>query len=141
MRRKLPPLNALRVFEVAAQLHCFTRAAEKLNVIHGSVSKQVKNLERRDGGDIVARAPFSPARDHGHRRDGSSSRAPGRLSTAAARLPRSASRVPESRDRDRHRPAKLPPKGGYAEAEAEAEAGGKCGVAWIGIVMRHGWIS
>ncbi|MER9178029.1 LysR substrate-binding domain-containing protein [Mesorhizobium sp. M0955] len=56
MRRKLPSLNALRVFEVAAQFQSFTRAAEELNVTHGSVSKHVKNLERSLGTSLFERS-------------------------------------------------------------------------------------
>ncbi|WP_164763828.1 LysR substrate-binding domain-containing protein [Mesorhizobium sp. M1A.T.Ca.IN.004.03.1.1] len=56
MRRKLPSLNALRVFEVAAQFQSFTRAAEELNVTHGSVSKHVKNLEHSLGTGLFERS-------------------------------------------------------------------------------------
>lgn len=53
----LPPLNALRVFEVAARLGSFKAAAEALYVTPSAVSHQVANLEtflglplfRRDG--------------------------------------------------------------------------------------------
>lgn len=45
MRRRLPPLNALRVFEAAARNESFTRAAEELGVTQGAVSQQVKLLE------------------------------------------------------------------------------------------------
>ena len=43
--RKLPPLNALRAFEVAARHESFTLAARELNVTHGAVSRQVALLE------------------------------------------------------------------------------------------------
>jgi LysR family glycine cleavage system transcriptional activator len=43
--RKLPPLNALRVFECAARHQSVSLAAEELCVTHGAVSKQVKQLE------------------------------------------------------------------------------------------------
>jgi LysR family glycine cleavage system transcriptional activator len=43
--RKLPPLNAVRVFEVAARHVSFTKAAKELCVTHGAVSKQVATLE------------------------------------------------------------------------------------------------
>lgn len=43
--RKLPPLNAVRAFEVAARHVSFTKAATELNVTHGAVSRQVALLE------------------------------------------------------------------------------------------------
>ena len=45
MTRKLPPLNSLRVFEVAARHLSFTRAAEELFVTQAAVSHQIKSLE------------------------------------------------------------------------------------------------
>lgn len=45
MRPRLPPLNALKVFEAAARHESFTRAAEELCVTQGAVSHQVKALE------------------------------------------------------------------------------------------------
>lgn len=45
MHRRLPPLNALRVFEAAARHESFTRAASELGVTHGAVSRQVQTLE------------------------------------------------------------------------------------------------
>jgi LysR family glycine cleavage system transcriptional activator len=42
---RLPPLNALRMFLVAAKHLSFTRAAVDLNVTHGAVSRQVRSLE------------------------------------------------------------------------------------------------
>lgn len=45
MARRLPPLNALRVFEAAARHLSFTKAAEELNVTQAAVSHQVKLLE------------------------------------------------------------------------------------------------
>jgi DNA-binding transcriptional ArsR family regulator len=45
MPRRLPPLNALRAFEVAARHENFTRAAEELGVSQVAVSQQVKSLE------------------------------------------------------------------------------------------------
>lgn len=45
MLRRLPPLNALKVFEAAARSESFTRAAEELFVTQGAVSHQVKALE------------------------------------------------------------------------------------------------
>jgi len=45
----LPPLNALRAFEVAARHLSFTRAAEELHVTQAAVSHQVKALEAHFG--------------------------------------------------------------------------------------------
>lgn len=45
MKRRLPPLNALRVFEIAARSGGFAAAAEELNVTPAAVSHQVKLLE------------------------------------------------------------------------------------------------
>lgn len=43
--RRLPPLNALRVFEVAARTGSFADAAAQLGVTHGAVSRQIAVLE------------------------------------------------------------------------------------------------
>lgn len=43
--RRLPPLNALRVFEVAARTGSYADAAAQLGVTHGAVSRQVALLE------------------------------------------------------------------------------------------------
>jgi LysR family transcriptional regulator, glycine cleavage system transcriptional activator len=45
MRRRLPPLNAVKGFEAAARNKSFTRAADELHVTPGAVSQQVKLLE------------------------------------------------------------------------------------------------
>lgn len=45
MSRRLPPLNALVVFEAAARHLSFTRAAESLHVTQAAVSHQIKALE------------------------------------------------------------------------------------------------
>lgn len=45
MRRRLPPLNALRAFEAAARHGSFALAAEELAVTPAAVSQQVKALE------------------------------------------------------------------------------------------------
>lgn len=41
----LPPLNAIRAFEAAAQSGSFVKAATELNVTHWAIGKQVKLLE------------------------------------------------------------------------------------------------
>jgi LysR family transcriptional regulator, glycine cleavage system transcriptional activator len=43
--RKLPPLNALRCFEIAARHGSFTKAAEELLVTPAAVGQQVRQLE------------------------------------------------------------------------------------------------
>jgi LysR family glycine cleavage system transcriptional activator len=45
MKRRLPPLNALRAFEAAARLGRMTAAAEELSVTPGAISRQVRHLE------------------------------------------------------------------------------------------------
>ena len=42
---KLPPLTAIRVFEVAARHLSFSKAGDELFVTHAAVSHQIKNLE------------------------------------------------------------------------------------------------
>lgn len=41
-RRKLPPLNALRAFEVSGRRLSFRAAAEELGVTQGAVAQQVR---------------------------------------------------------------------------------------------------
>jgi LysR family glycine cleavage system transcriptional activator len=55
MKRKMPTLNALKVFEVAATLGNFTRAAEVLNVTQSAVSRQVRQLEDQLGEALLLR--------------------------------------------------------------------------------------
>ena len=45
MSLRLPPLDALRVFEAAGRHLSFTRAAEELNVTQAAVSHRIKTLE------------------------------------------------------------------------------------------------
>lgn len=52
---KLPPLNTLRFFDVAAQTESFARAAERLHVTHGAVSRQVRLLEQSLGVELFER--------------------------------------------------------------------------------------
>ncbi len=54
--RKLPPLNAVRAFEVAARHVSFTKAAVELSVTHGAVSKQVAILEAWLGTTLFSRS-------------------------------------------------------------------------------------
>jgi len=55
MRRRLPPLNALRAFEAAARHLSFTRAADELAVTQAAVSHQVKALEEYLGTNLFRR--------------------------------------------------------------------------------------
>lgn len=43
--RRLPPLNALRVFEIAARTGSYAEAAAELGLTHGAVSRQIAILE------------------------------------------------------------------------------------------------
>lgn len=56
MSKRLPPLNALKVFEVAARRLNFTRAAEELHVTNAAVSHQIKLLEDFLGLDLFQRS-------------------------------------------------------------------------------------
>lgn len=56
MRRRLPPLNALRTFEAAARHVSFIHAAEELAVTPGAISRQVKALEQWLGAPLFRRA-------------------------------------------------------------------------------------
>ncbi|MNG79286.1 Glycine cleavage system transcriptional activator [compost metagenome] len=52
---KLPPLTAFRYFDIAAETESFVRAAERLNVTHGAVSRQVRLLEESLGIELFER--------------------------------------------------------------------------------------
>lgn len=55
MRKKIPPLTALRSFEAAAR-HCsFRDAAEELCVSHSAISHQIKQLENHLGVELFVR--------------------------------------------------------------------------------------
>lgn len=51
------PLSAIRVFEAAARLKSFTRAAEELGITQAAVSWQVKALEKRLDQPLFVRLP------------------------------------------------------------------------------------
>jgi LysR family glycine cleavage system transcriptional activator len=57
LRRRLPPLNALRAFEAAARHLNFSRAADELSVTPGAVSQQIQNLEDYVGVSLFKRTP------------------------------------------------------------------------------------
>ncbi|GAB7533681.1 transcriptional regulator GcvA [Pseudomonas sp. 3A(2025)] len=54
---QLPPLNALRVFEVVARHLNFRRAADELGVTQGAVAQQVRSLEAHLGIKLFERLP------------------------------------------------------------------------------------
>ncbi|MFG0586138.1 LysR family transcriptional regulator [Pseudomonas sp. zjy_9] len=47
MKSSLPPLNALRAFEAVARLGSLKQAASELNVTHGAISRQIRQLEEQ----------------------------------------------------------------------------------------------
>ena len=57
MHRPLPPLNALRAFEVAARHLSLTRAAAELHVTPGALSHQIRALEDQLGLELFHRLP------------------------------------------------------------------------------------
>src|SRR5205807_976808 len=52
---RLPPLNALRVFEVAARHLSFKEAAQELSITQAAVSHQIKSLEEYLGMELFRR--------------------------------------------------------------------------------------
>jgi LysR family glycine cleavage system transcriptional activator len=56
MRDRLPPLHALRTFEVAARHLSYSRAAEELNVTHSAVSRQIRVLEEYLDAELFQRS-------------------------------------------------------------------------------------
>lgn len=57
VKRPLPPLPAVRVFEAAARLGSFSRAAEELSMTQAAVSYQIRQLEDRAGQPLFLRQP------------------------------------------------------------------------------------
>jgi LysR family transcriptional regulator, glycine cleavage system transcriptional activator len=55
--RRLPPLNALQIFETVARYGSFTRAAEHLCLTQGAVSRQILALEEYYGLPLFRRTP------------------------------------------------------------------------------------
>src|ERR1700759_3365779 len=53
----LPPLSAIRVFEAAARLMSFTKAAAELGMTQAAVSYQIRLLEERLGAPLFLRQP------------------------------------------------------------------------------------
>ena len=60
---RLPPLNALRVFEAAARHLSFKEAAVELHITQAAVSHQVKSLEEYLGVQLFRRAARGIVRD------------------------------------------------------------------------------
>jgi len=56
MRRKIPPLNAIKAFEAVARHEHLGRASEELCVSHSALSQQVKHLEEWFGIDLFERS-------------------------------------------------------------------------------------
>jgi len=57
--RRLPPLNALRAFEMASRHMSFSMAAAELNVTQSAISRQIKGLEDYLGIELFKRLPRS----------------------------------------------------------------------------------
>lgn len=55
MSRKLPSLNAIRVFEAAARHRSFKKAADELHVTHAAVSQHIRQLEDWFGAPLFHR--------------------------------------------------------------------------------------
>jgi LysR family glycine cleavage system transcriptional activator len=54
--RRLPPLNALRIFEVAARTSSYAAAGAELGLTHGAVSRQIAAVETWLGQRLFVRA-------------------------------------------------------------------------------------
>ncbi|MES2951312.1 MAG: LysR substrate-binding domain-containing protein [Pseudomonadota bacterium] len=64
MKRRLPPLNALRAFEAAARLGRMTAAADELSVTPGAISRQVQLLETSLGQRLFEGSKNKPQLTH-----------------------------------------------------------------------------
>lgn len=86
MPHRLPPLTALRTFEVAARAGSFVAAAAELGVTHGAVSKQIQALESWLGQSLFVRSgQRMAATPHGRAFAAEISEAFDRISDAAQR--------------------------------------------------------
>lgn len=84
---RLPPLNAVRVFEVAARTGQFTLAAIELGVSSAAVSQQIRNLEAHFGKQLFVRnGNRITLTDAGHAIYPQMSRALGDIAAVTARL-------------------------------------------------------
>ena len=61
LRRRLPPLNAIRAFESAARCGSFVAAAEELCVTPAAISHQIRSLEEFLGVPLFVRTPGGTA--------------------------------------------------------------------------------
>jgi len=57
LKKRLPPLNWLRSFEVSARHLNFTQAATELNMTQAAISQQIKGLESQLGVTLFKRLP------------------------------------------------------------------------------------
>lgn len=68
LRQKLPPLNALEVFEAAVKFGSFSRAGLKLGLTQSAVSRQISKLETYTGTKLFMREAHgvcpTPAGEH-----------------------------------------------------------------------------
>jgi LysR family glycine cleavage system transcriptional activator len=84
---RLPPLNALKAFEVAARTGNFTLAARELGVSSAAVSQQVRNLEAYFGKQLFMRTGNRIAlTDAGHAIYPQTARALGDIGAVSARI-------------------------------------------------------
>ncbi|QEN85301.1 LysR family transcriptional regulator [Labrys sp. KNU-23] len=84
---RLPPLNAVRVFEAAARTGQFTLAAIELGVSSAAVSQQIRNLETHFGKQLFVRnGNRITLTDAGHAIYPQMSRALGDIAAVTARL-------------------------------------------------------
>ncbi|KJV26712.1 hypothetical protein VI06_16390 [Aquitalea magnusonii] len=56
VRKPLPPLNAVKAFEVVARLRSITQAAAELNVTPSAVSQQIRTLEEHIGRKLFSKS-------------------------------------------------------------------------------------
>ena len=119
------PLASIRVFEAAARLKSFTRAAEELGMTQAAVSWQIKALEGRLGQSLFRRLP----------REVQPTEAGERLSRAAteamALLRRAVSDLTEAQKKE------LKLKGGV-KVETVAEASARAGIREGDIIVAIG---
>jgi len=59
---RMPSLDSLRAFEVAARRLSFTEAADELCVTQSAVSQRIKALELELGASLFERSPRGPER-------------------------------------------------------------------------------
>ncbi|WP_024502611.1 MULTISPECIES: LysR family transcriptional regulator [Mesorhizobium] len=82
---RLPPLNAIKTFEVAARAGSFTLAASELGVSSAAVSQQIRNLETWFGKQLFVQR--QPHRAHRRRSPRQGSAWASRLASGSWRAP------------------------------------------------------